>query len=60
MRPHAETLVLVDPAATDQDLIDQLRVLEESKAMAAAAQVEIATRLAASQERAQREAGVSA
>ena len=58
MRAHAEALVRPDSGATDQDLVDQLRVLEEAKAMAAAAQVEITTRLAASQERAQREAGV--
>ncbi|GAA1924499.1 HNH endonuclease [Nocardioides marmoribigeumensis] len=58
MRGHADALVLLDPDASDQDLVDQLRVLEETKAKVAAAQVAITTRLAASQERAQRDAGV--
>lgn len=58
MRGHADALVCLDPDATDADLVDQLRVLEEAKAMVAAAQVAITARFAASQEQAQRDAGV--
>ena len=58
MRDQLRALVRHDPDATDQDRIDRLRVLEEAKAVVAAEQVRLAVELKASQEAAQREAGV--
>ncbi len=58
MRARADALVRLDPAATDQDLVDQMRVLEEAKAKIAAAQVAITRRFADSQEKVQRAAGL--
>ena len=59
MRASLAELVRHEPWTTDAELVDRLRVLEEAKAVVAAEQVRLTVELKASQERAQREAGVS-
>ena len=57
MRDHLDALVRHEPAASDAERIDRLRVLEQAKAIVAAEQVRLTVELTASQQQAQREAG---
>lgn len=60
LRALVDAVISVEPGATDAELVDELRVLEEAKARIAARQAQVAVDFAASQEQAQRDAGVPA
>ncbi len=60
LRAVVRALSALEEAVPDAELVDQLRLLEELKSAAAAAQAKVATRFAAAQRAAQLAAGVPA